>query len=255
MKKTLGLASLITGLLCGCSYNPLIDNNHTTGSAESTLLGAGIGVGTMALLGFGGSKPALVAGGLGGGALGYYFSTLRYDAGGIIQGGGKVYTLGKTVGIYLPSDQLFESNTAEFRPQAKPILDSVVQVLKRYPNNNIIISGNTSGFARPYWEQRLSERRAQRVSAYLWNAGINQFQYRSNYMRKLNYVGYGNYFPISNDYTNPSIRENSRIQITSYPSDCDLHLDEQHIAVRNMGAFDDDNSAPTCQGCFKDDIS
>lgn len=257
--KKLGLVSLIAALLCGCSYNPFIDNNHATGTAEGTLLGAGIGVGTMAAIGFGSSKTMLVAGGLGGGALGYYFSSLRYDAGGIIQGGGKVYTLGQTVGIYIPSDQLFEPNTADFRPQAGPILDSVATVLKRYPNNNIIISGNTSGFARSHWEQRLSERRAQKVSAYLWNVGINQFQKNSNYMRKLNYVGYGDYFPISNTYTNSSIRENSRIQITSYPSDCDLHLDKKHIALRNMGAFDDDDSgAPDhCpgSGCGKDDIS
>lgn len=223
--------------LTGCSYNPFISNNHTTGSPASTLVGAGVGAGGIALLG--GSKPLIVLGGLGGGAVGYYVSTLRYDSGGIIQAGGQVYQVGDVVGIYIPSDKLFEPNTAEFLPQAGPILDSTATVLKRFPDNNIIISGNTSGFYRSKREQILSEKRAQRVSAYLWNKGINQFNKDSiETDRQLNYVGYGDYFPIAANLTNEGIRANSRIQITSYPSDCDLGLDKRQVAVRNMGATD-----------------
>lgn len=235
--------------LVSCSFNPFTTNNHTTGNPAGAVIGGVAGAGGVALLG--GSKPLIALTGIGGGMLGYYVTTLRYDSGGIIHAGGQVYQVGDFVGIYIPSDCLFEPNTADFLPQAGPILDSTAVVLQRFPNNNILISGNTSGFANRHWEVALSEKRAQRVAAYLWNAGINQFQERSSEMRKLNYVGYGNYFPISGDETNDRIRENSRIQITSYPSGYDLGLDKRHIAVRNVGGLNDNDvvEATRAPGC------
>lgn len=164
------LLAVSISLLSGCSFNPFISNNHTTGSAVGAAIGAGIAGGGVAALG--GSKPLIGLAALGGGAIGYYATTLRFDSGPILDAGGKVYTVGDYLGIYIPSDKLFEPNTADFLPQAGSILDSAARVLKRYPNNNIIISGSTSGFGRPRWELKLSEARAQRVSAYLWDAGL-----------------------------------------------------------------------------------
>lgn len=233
-------ALLAAACLMGCSFNPFVSNNHTTGSATGTVVGAAAGAGSVAL--FSSSKSLMVAAGLGGGMLGYYLTTLRHDAGGIVQEGGQVYQVGDIVGIYIQTDQVFESNTADFLPQARPILESASAVLKRFPNHNIIISGNTSGFGAPRWEQRLSEQRAQKIAAFLWNDGVNQFKEPGISMRKLTYVGYGDYFPIASDLRNKGIRKNSRIQIVSYPSICDLKLDKRHAAMRNMGGLDDFNA-------------
>lgn len=251
MQRTItSICVLITFLLLtGCAYNPFIRNNNTTGSPVSTLVGAGAGAGSIALLG--GTKPWITAAGLVGGAFGYYVSTLRHDAGAIIRYGGQVYKVGDFIGIYIPTDCLFESNTPDFLPRARAILDSTVAVLERYPANHILISGNTSGFYCPLWEQRLSEKRAQRVAAFLWSMGINNVKDRNFNMRKLNYVGYGDYFPIASNLTNNGIRQNSRIQIVSYPSAYDLHIDKRRIAVHNIGAMDDDdiNDAPDSPSC------
>jgi outer membrane protein OmpA-like peptidoglycan-associated protein len=236
-------------IVTSCSFNPFISNNHTTGSPAGAAIGAGVGAGSIALLG--GSKPLIVLAGLGGGAIGYYVTTLRYDSGGVISSGGQVYQIGDYVGINIPTDKLFEPNTADFLPGAANILDSAADVLARNPNNNIIISGNTSGFARNKREQKLSEQRAQRVSAYLWNAGINNFKTPGNDTRKLNFVGYGNYLPISQDYTNDGIRQNSHIQITSYPTNCDLHLNSEHKAFNNVGAMNDDSPNQYDKHCLK----
>jgi outer membrane protein OmpA-like peptidoglycan-associated protein len=249
MQKSISvIGALLTVLgLTSCSYNPFISNNHTTGSPVGAIAGVAIGAGGAAALGA--PKPVIALAGIGGGMVGYYVTTLRYDSGGIMQAGGKVYQVGDYVGIYIPSDQLFESNSADFLPQAAPILDSVVAVLERYPDNNIMISGNTSGFARPRWEQRLSERRAQKVSAYLWNAGINQFKEPGNDLRKLNYVGYGDYFRIAQDDTNDGIRENSRVQITSYPSSRDLRRFKGEVDNQNVGSMRDSTvPANLCEG-------
>lgn len=243
MKRIVTLVGTLTcsmALLAGCTYNPFISNNHTTGSATSTLVGAGVGAGTVGLLG--GSKPLIAAGGIMGGVVGYYVSTLRYDSGGVIQATGQVYKVGDYVGIYIPTDKLFEVNTADFLPQAGPILDSAATVLERYPNNNIIISGNTSGFSRARWELKLSQKRAQRIAAYFWSTGNEQFQEQSITTRRLRYVGYGDYFPISQTYTNDGIRSNSRIQITSYPTSAELGVAQKQVAENNFGAMEQDDA-------------
>lgn len=243
--------SALIFFLTACSYNPFISNNHTTGNPAAGAVGAIAAGGIMAH--FGASKPIIAISAITGGMFGYYVSTLRHDAGAIIYAGGKVYKIGDYVGIYLPSDSLFEPNTAELLPQARVILKSVEEVLERYPTNNIIISGNTSGFYHTRWEQRLSEKRAQVVSAYLWDNGINNFRPQAIDTRKLNYVGYGDYFPIANVYTNEGIRDNSRIQITSYPSDCDLRLGKINQPIYNVAAVNDRPMVETAERCGKDD--
>lgn len=235
------IGALISAMLLstGCSYNPFTSNSHETGSPVGVLAGAGVGGGAM--LAVGAPKPYVALGALGGGALGYYATTLRFDSGGVVQAGGQVYKVGQLVGIYIPTDKLFEPNTADFLPQASAILDSAATVLARYPDNNILISGNTSGFGRPRWERKLSQQRAQKVAAYLWDSGINNFKNPGTDLRRLSYVGYGDYFPISQTLTNDGIRLNSRIQITSYPSNCDLGLGKRNIALHNFGALNDND--------------
>lgn len=241
-RKVTKLSSLmlLLSVLAGCSFNPFNPSgNDATGSPVGALIGAGVGGETAALLG--GTKVPIITGGLIGGAVGYYVTTLRFASGGVLQTGGQVYKLGDVVSIYIPTDQIFEVNTADFTWDARPVLDSAAAIIQRYPNNNIIISGNTSGFGRPKREQVLSEKRAAKVAGYLWSAGITSFKDPGNEMRKLEFVGYGDYFPIASTLHNKGVRENSRIQIISYPSNCDLGLDRHHMAFRNVGALNDDS--------------
>ena len=223
-------------LLISCTYNPLVGQNETTGSLLGGGLGTAGGVGVVSALG--GTKPMMALGGIGGGMFGYYITTLRHDAAGIMQGGGKVYKVGQFIGIYLPTDRLFISNTAELSPHASATLDSVVTVLKRYPQNNVLVSGNTSGFYRSPWEQKLSERRAKVISAYLWQAGITEFKDQSNSLRRVTYVGHGDYFPIASNLRNDGIRANSRVQITSYPDECDLGINQNNMTFQNISSED-----------------
>src|SRR5262245_29076507 len=135
--KILGAVFFSLSLLTGCSYNPFTTDNHETGSPIGAAIGAGAGAGSIAALG--GTKTYMGLAGLAGGAIGYYVTTVRYESGPIVNAGGKVYLVGDFIGIYIPSDVIFEPNTDNFLPQAKPILDSVVVVLRRCPKNNILI--------------------------------------------------------------------------------------------------------------------
>lgn len=224
--------------LTSCSYNPFSSENHFTGSVVPTGIGAAAGVGTAALLGA--TKPApLIAGGVVGGAIGYYVSTLRFAAGGVVQTGGQVFTLGDYASIEIPTDRIFDVNSSDFLDDTDRVLDSTVAIIRRYPNNNIIVSGNTSGFGTAKWEHKLAQARARQVAAYLWAHGISEFKFQSLHRRKMIYVGYGNYFPIANNIHNNSIRQNSRIQITLYPPASELEIMKRTRAFNNMGALDE----------------
>lgn len=220
--------------LTSCSVNPFNNNNEFTGTATGTLIGAGAGAGAAGLLGA--SKTEMGLAGLAGGALGYYFTSLPFRSGGITHVGGQVFTLGDYVTIEIPSNSLFDVNSSDFTPQAPAILDSAVAVLNRYPNDNIMISGNTSGFYTSKFERKISEDRARQVSAYLWAHGIGNDNfnnpndnyggpnYPKRFTRNLTYVGYGSHFPIASDLTAQGIRQNNRIQITAFPHTSEIKM-------------------------------
>jgi len=204
-------------LLSSCSYNPLNPNNHLTGSPAGAILGGAVGAGTAAALGAT-TKPILIASGLTGAGVGYYLTTLRFASAGIVQAGGQVYQVGDYVTIEIPSDALFETNTADLLPEAEAPLKSAADIINRFPDQNVLVSGNTSGFGFSRWEQRLSEARARAIAAFLWSQGIQDVNPKTFYRRHLNYVGYGDYFPVATHLNNEGIRANSRIQITIYPA-------------------------------------
>lgn len=237
------LALPLTLMLTCCTLNPFTSDNKLTGSVVGTGIGAGAGVAAGSIAGFTKANVALT--GVAGAAIGYYVTTLRFASGGVLQGGGQVFTLGKYAAIEIPTDSLFDSNSDDLLDQAPPILDSAVMVLERFGDDNIVVSGNTSGFGTTKNEQKLSEARARQVAAYLWAHGISVAE-ASGVMgiRNLSYVGYGNYFPIANNIRNEGIRQSSRIQITAYPTTAQLHLDKAHAIFNNIGSTDEPHLRP-----------
>src|SRR5438477_10051461 len=100
--------------LTACSYNPFSANSNKslTGSAAGAGVGAVAGTSTGLLFGLPNAVSAAL--GIGGGAVGYYTTTQRFAAGGIIQSGGQVYSIGDYTTIEIPTDSLFESNSSDF---------------------------------------------------------------------------------------------------------------------------------------------
>lgn len=229
------LLLLISSLmLTACSYNPLSSTNHNTGNAVETAAGGVAGFGTAAAFGV---KSPVVLGlaGIGGASVGYYMSTIRYDAAGIYHAHGQVFAVGDYVTIEIPSNSIFDDNTADITPLGDAALRSAAKVLNRLCCQSILVSGNSSGFGTARMEHYLTENRARVVAAFLWAQGVNNFKQKSNDTRKLTYVGYGNYFPIANNITQKGIRANSRIQITAYPTRDQLLMDEKKRTFGNIG--------------------
>ena len=169
------------------------------------------------------SPTAVALGGIGGGVIGYWLATLYHGStsspAAPMTPTITYYELGEYVAIDLPSYQLFTPNTATFLPSAQPLLAQVVTVLARHPQNNILVTGNTSGFDRLKRENPLARQMAQQVALYLKQYGLADTHVAPaiSMPPRIEAIGYANYFPVANDITLNGISANNHIHITAYP--------------------------------------
>lgn len=82
----------------------------------------------------------------------------------------------------LSLDIFYDTDQAEIRSDAKPVLDNLIQALKHNPGIPITIESYTDIRQTPRYNQDLSERRANGVLSYLYTHGVKN---------KLNAHGYG----------------------------------------------------------------
>ncbi|MDA8561588.1 OmpA family protein [Gammaproteobacteria bacterium] len=239
-KTTNILFLIVLTTITACTYNPLNRTNHLTGNPAETVAGGAIAFGSASALGAT-TTPLLGIATVGGASIGYYMSSIRYDAAGIYNAGGQVYAIGDYLSIEIPANSVFDDNTYDITQTGDAALRSAAKVLKRIRCQNIMVSGNSSGFSTERFEQKITEHRAKEVSNFLWAQGINNFKKNSNDTRKLNYVGYGNYFPVANNITEKGINANRRIQITAYPSKDQLLISQKQSAFDNIS----ESSSPT----------
>jgi outer membrane protein OmpA-like peptidoglycan-associated protein len=241
--KTVFFCTLLA--ITGCA--PISETDPPTGNVLGTAIGGVGGASVAALLGA--SKPTIAVAGIAGAGLGYYMTTLRFSSAAIVAAGGKVYSIGDYLIIDLPTDRVFDVNTADILPDAEPILDSVAGVLHRYSGNNIFISGNTSGSWSERFERKMSECRAAKIASYLWAHGITNTSAAAQaesvaglHSQRFVYVGYGDNFPIANFIHLKGIRANSRIQIVAAPPYESLHWDQNKSHFRKFGNIGDSSA-------------
>ena len=102
-------------------------------------------------------------------------------------------------------DILFDINKASLKQEAYPILDKVADVLRKYPNLDIIVSGHTDNTGKEDYNQKLSEYRAGTIAAYLIKQGVAK--------SRISYVGYGSTRPVAANTTAPGRAQNRRAEI------------------------------------------
>jgi outer membrane protein OmpA-like peptidoglycan-associated protein len=94
----------------------------------------------------------------------------------------------KTAPILLPTDLLFDYDSATLRPQALGSLEKLAELIERNPHATFIIEGHTDSFGSPQYNLQLSLQRADSVKEWLvLSAGIdaNRIQTRGYGMTKL----------------------------------------------------------------------
>lgn len=79
--------------------------------------------------------------------------------------------------LRLPSDVLFDFDSAKLKPEAEPLLSKAIGLITQYPVADIQIDGYSDSFGKPDYNVTLSQQRAQAVQA--WLAGhISQGTYK-----------------------------------------------------------------------------
>jgi outer membrane protein OmpA-like peptidoglycan-associated protein len=99
----------------------------------------------------------------------------------------------------------FQPDKAVFTDEAIGRLDLIVSIMKQYPTANFKIEGYTDDVGTEYFNQILSEDRANAVRKYLITKGINQ--------NNLTAIGYGSANPIESNKTESGRALNRRVEI------------------------------------------
>ena len=85
------------------------------------------------------------------------------------------------------------------------MLDSMVEILKEYPNSEFVIEGYTDSTGTAAGNLKLSKERAAAVEKYLEEHGIAE--------DRLTSVGYGQENPIATNKTAAGRAENRRVEV------------------------------------------
>lgn len=98
----------------------------------------------------------------------------------------------------------FGEGSARLDPESHALLDTLYDIVQRCPDLSIEIGGHTDSIGSETANQRLSERRAQSVQAYLTDKGIAA--------DRLIAVGYGESQPVASNDTAATRARNRRIE-------------------------------------------
>jgi outer membrane protein OmpA-like peptidoglycan-associated protein len=69
--------------------------------------------------------------------------------------------------LRLPSDVLFDFDSAVLKPEADPLLGQAIGLITKYPSAAVQIDGYSDSFGKPDYNLTLSQQRAQAVEAWL----------------------------------------------------------------------------------------
>lgn len=103
----------------------------------------------------------------------------------------------------------FETGSAVLKSESNSILRQVANIMERYPDFNMVISGHTDNVGRPAYNQTLSERRAKTCYEFLVREGISA--------SRMNYAGYGDSRPIATNATDKGKSLNRRVEFNLIP--------------------------------------
>ncbi len=103
-------------------------------------------------------------------------------------------------------DVQFDTGKATFKPESSTHLDEFVQFLKSVPSAKGMLEGHTDNVGSKTSNQKLSERRAEAVKAYVVSKGIDA--------ARLETKGYGDAKPVADNATAEGRATNRRVQFT-----------------------------------------
>ncbi len=123
----------------------------------------------------------------------------------------KIERIGEGIKITFDSGILFEYDSSELQSVAKANIESLAEILKKYPDTNILIEGDTDDKGAEEYNQKLSERRAQAVADYQRNLGVDG--------SRISTIGLGELNPIASNDTDYGRQLNRRVEVAIFAND------------------------------------
>jgi outer membrane protein OmpA-like peptidoglycan-associated protein len=99
----------------------------------------------------------------------------------------------------------FNSGKATFKPNVRPKLDAIYEIMVLYPDAKFLIEGHTDSVGSATLNKKLSQRRADAVRKYLIKKGLGD--------DRLTSVGLGEDYPIDTNKTAKGRANNRRVEI------------------------------------------
>ncbi len=110
---------------------------------------------------------------------------------------GRFEIISRTGAIY------FKTGSAELDADSRPLLESIIQIVRRCPGLRILVAGHTDSSGDPAANQALSDARAKAVVQYLGRNGVSP--------ARLDAIGYGGTRPVAPNDTPWNMSRNRRI--------------------------------------------
>ncbi|WP_345221862.1 OmpA family protein [Hymenobacter koreensis] len=188
-------------------------------TAKGGLIGAGAGAAAGAVLG-------RVIGGKNGTAIGAITGAAVGGATGAVIGrkmdkqaeelqrdmkNARVERVGEGIKITFDAGILFDVNKSDLRTASQTEIQKMAEVLKKYPDTNILVEGHTDNSGSDAINQPLSERRAQSVANYTVQQGVEQ--------ARITTKGYGSSQPVADNTTMEGKQANRRVEVAIFANE------------------------------------
>jgi outer membrane protein OmpA-like peptidoglycan-associated protein len=121
--------------------------------------------------------------------------------------------------VSMPSSVLFDTDSTALTAGSRDRLNQVSDILNRYPRTRIVVEGHTDSVGSNSYNFRLSEHRAESVSDYLVDQGVERF--------RITTIGYGENRPIASNATPEGRLQNRRVELK-------IRVDRSRFQTRDL---------------------
>ncbi len=204
-------ASAAALILSACTTNPYTGEQQASKAAT-------YGAGAAAVCGLVGAidsgkhaRNAALGCGIVGAGVGAYMDVQEAKLKEELQGTGvQVVREGDNIRLIMPGNITFETDSYNLRSSFYPVLNSVGQVLSKYADTTLRVSGHTDNTGSRQYNQPLSEKRAGSVADYLVTREVDR--------SRMLVQGMGFDQPIADNGSSAGRAQNRRVELYILPN-------------------------------------
>lgn len=202
--RTVALLSVC--VVTACTTNPYTGQRQTSNAVKYGAIGGVV----CGLIGAAENSRRARNAGLGCGAIGAgvgaYMDAQEAELRDELAGSGvQVVRNGDELNLIMPGNVTFNTNEYTVKPNFYPVLDSVAQVLYKYTDTNLVVTGHTDSTGAADYNYNLSNRRAASVANYLAQNGVARSRLISQ--------GVGPDQPIASNSSESGKAQNRRVEL------------------------------------------